>query len=255
MSLPGSGVTLRGVLARPAGDGPFPAYIHVHGSVQAQDAGRPAWTGLAPGSYLQMLAREGYVVLRLSRRGHFGSDGTTSNYHIDQSTVSPSGYAVFSSIETDAKDVVVVAEHLRSLSFVDPERVAVGGHSVGGVVSVLAAGRDPRLRGVVSLAGGFSWTENGRLVSPAFVDRAWKDSAKTITAPVLILWSKNDTNLNVHVGRDLADRLKKAGKPVQMIVYPPYGPNGHFLFNRAEGTSPFVTDVLRFLNDHIGARP
>jgi len=188
--------------------------------------------------------------------GVSGAGFTGARRHQGRSSPTPpSGYAVYTSIETDAKDVVAAAEHLRTLPFVDPDRVAVGGHSVGGIVSVLAGGRDARLRGVISLAGGFSWTVGGRLESAAFVDRAWKDSAKAITAPVLILWSKNDTSLNVDVGRDLEERLKKAGKRVQMIVYPPHGANGHFLFSRADGTGVFAPDVLRFLNEHVAAKP
>jgi dienelactone hydrolase len=76
-----------------------------------------------------------------------------------------------------------------------------------------------------------------------------------MTAPVLILWSKNDTLLEVDVGRDLEKRLRAAGKRVEMIVYPPYGQNGHFMFNRADGTSVFSGDLLRFLNDNTARKP
>jgi dienelactone hydrolase len=254
ISLPSGGLTLRAVLARPYGDGPFAAYVHVHGSVTPQDANTPPWNGLAKGSYLQILAGEGYVVLRLARRGHFGSEGTSYNY----SATSPgqSAYAVYSSIQTDATDLLAAVEYLRTRSFVDPDRVAVGGHSVGGIVSVLAGARDPKLRAIISLAGGFAWRDNLRgETSTPFVDSAWKESARTMTAPVLILWSKNDTLLEVDVGRDLEKRLRAAGKRVEMIVYPPYGQNGHFMFNRADGTSVFSADLLRFLNDNTARKP
>jgi dienelactone hydrolase len=260
ISLPSGGLTLRAVLARPYGDGPFAAYVHVHGSVTPQDANTPPLIGLAKGSYLQILAGEGYVVLRLARRGHFGSEGTTYNYtggHQHGGTnFGPSAYAVYSSIQTDATDVLAAVAYLRTRSFVDPDRVAVGGHSVGGIVSVLAGARDPKLRAVISLAGGFVWRESLRgETSTPFVDRAWKESAQTMTAPVLILWSKNDTNLDVDVGRDLEKRLQATGKSVEMIVYPPYGQNGHAIFNRADGTSVFSADILRFLNDNTARKP
>jgi len=254
ISFPSGGLTLRAVLARPYGDGAFASYVHVHGSVMPQVANHPPWNGLAEGSYLQILAREGYVVLRLARRGHFGSEGTSYNY----SATSPgqSAYAVYSSIQTDATDLLAAVEYLRTRSFVDPDRVAVGGHSVGGIVSVLAGARDPKLRAVISLAGGFAWRDNLRgETSTPFVDSAWKESARTMTAPVLILWSKNDTLLEVDVGRDLEKRLRAAGKRVEMIVYPPYGQNGHFMFNRANGTSVFSAGLLRFLNDNTARKP
>ena len=168
----------------------------------------------------------------------------------------PAAYAVYSSIQTDATDALAAVEYLRTRSFVDPDRVAVGGHSVGGIVSVLAGARDPKLRAVISLAGGFVWRDNLRgETSTPFVDSAWKESARTMTAPVLILWSKNDTNLDVDVGRDLEKRLQAKGKRVEMIVYPPYGQNGHAMFNRADGTSVFSADLLRFVNDNTARKP
>jgi dienelactone hydrolase len=252
ISLPSGGLTLRAVLARPYGDGPFAAYVHVHGSVTPYVASNPPWNGLDEGSYLQILARAGYVVLRLARRGHFGSEGTSYNYSATSGGLS--AYAVYSSIQTDATDLLAAVEYLRTRSFVDPDRVAVGGHSVGGIVSVLAGARDPKLRAVISLAGGFVWGDRG-VASTAFVDSAWKESARTMTAPVLILWSKNDTNLDVDVGRDLEKRLQATGKSVEMIVYPPYGQNGHFMFGRADGTSVFSADLLRFLDDNTARRP
>jgi dienelactone hydrolase len=260
ISLLSGDLTLRAVLARPYGDGPFAAYVHVHGSVTPQVANNPPWRGLAEGSYLQILAREGYVVLRLARRGHFGSDGTTYNYtgghQYGGTNFGPSAYAVYSSIKTDATDVLAAVEYLRTRSFVDPDRVAVGGHSVGGIVSVLAGARDSKLRAVISLAGGFVSREGDRgETSAPFVDSAWKESARTMTAPVLILWSKNDTMLEVDIGRDLEKRLRAAGKSVEMIVYPPYGQNGHAIFNRADGTSVFSADILRFLNDNTARKP
>ena len=260
ISLPSGGLTLRAVLARPYGDGPFAAYVHVHGSVTPQDANNPPWNGLAKGSYLQILAGEGYVVLRLARRGHFGSEGTTYNYtgghQYGGTNFGLSAYAVYSSIQTDATDVLAAVRYLRTRSFVDPDRVAVGGHSVGGIVSVLAGARDAKLRAVISLAGGFVWRDNLRgETSTPFMDGAWKESARTMTAPVLILWSKNDTLLEVDVGRDLEKRLRAAGKRVEMIVYPPYGQNGHFMFNREDGTSVFSADLLRFLTDNTARKP
>jgi len=132
MSFTSGGVRLRGVLARPHTDGPFAAYVHVHGSATVQVASSPPWTSFVQGSYLEALAREGYVVLRLARRGHFGSEGTTYNYSLAQATSTiPPAYAVFTSIQTDADDVLAALAYLRTLPYVDPERLAVGGHSVG----------------------------------------------------------------------------------------------------------------------------
>ena len=54
--------------------------------------------------------------------------------------------------------------------------------------------------------------------------------------------------IEVDVGRYLEKQLKRAGKPVEMKVYPAFGDNGHNLFSRSEGYPVFVPDVVRFLD-------
>src|SRR5262249_21290322 len=84
-----------------------------------------------------------------------------------------------------------------------PDRIAIGGHSMGGFIAILAASREPRVRAVVSLAGGFTWKDGNKDTGWSLVERAWREAAKRITAPVLIMWSKNDYNLDPGAGREL----------------------------------------------------
>jgi dienelactone hydrolase len=252
---PSGDLKLRGVLARPPGTGPWPAYIHVHGSMTVEAANGPPWTRLTKGSHLDALAHDGFVVLLVARRGHRGSEGTTVAYHVERRLVGdvPPAAAYFHSLEIDAGDLAAAVEYLRGLPFVDAEHIAVGGHSLGGVIAVLAAARDPRIRGVVSLAGGWTWTERGQETAWGYVSTTWRDAAKAITAPVLIMWSRNDVFLSPDVGRDLEKRLQQAGRPVTFVLYPPFGDNGHHLFNREAGYPVFTADLVRFLHTTLRA--
>lgn len=248
------GLKIRGVLARPPGEGRFPVYIHTHGSMTAEVASGPPWTQLPPGSHLEALAREGYVVLWVARRGYRGSEGTTQTYSLQRTSgLIPRAEDVFRAAQAEADDLLAAFEYLRTLPFVDSDRISVGGHSVGGLVTILAAAREPRFRAVVCLAGGFRWTEGNNETAWPLVDRAWRESAKKITAPVLILWSKNDFSLEPDVGRELEKDLKKEGHPVQFIVYPAFEDNGHFLFTGPKGFSVFTPDLVRFLNVNLKA--
>ena len=47
VTIPGGGLRLRGLLARPTGDGPFPAYIQNHGFMTFEEARRGPWTSIA----------------------------------------------------------------------------------------------------------------------------------------------------------------------------------------------------------------
>jgi dienelactone hydrolase len=247
---------IRALLGRPPGDGPFPAYISNHGSMTVQDAARGPWTGIVAGSPGDALARHGYVVLVVARRGHRGSDGTTTTYSTSANSRGHGKTAadVMRGAEAEAEDVIAALDYLRALPFVDRERVAVGGISLGGLVTILAAAREPGFKAVISMAGGYRQTEREGGADEAWplVEAAWKKAAATITAPTLILWSQNDMQVHVDVGRALERELRKAGKPVERKVYPGFEDNGHRLFSSPKGFPVFIPDVIRFLDDHLG---
>jgi dienelactone hydrolase len=254
VSIPSGGLKLRALLARPNGDGPFPVYIQNHGSMTIEEARRSPWTSIARDSLSDTLARNGYVVLLLARRGYRGSEGIASTYTQNETS---GGYGrsaedVMRGAEEETGDVIAALDYLSALPYVDKERAGVGGVSLGGLVSVMAAARDPRFKALISMAGGYR--QSGRRgVDEAWgpLQDIWEESARRIQVPVLILWSKNDTLLERDVGRELEKDLRLAGKRVEMTVYPEFRQNGHYLFSRPEGYPLFVPDAVRFLDRHL----
>jgi dienelactone hydrolase len=246
---------IRALLGRPPGDGPFPAYISNHGSMTVQDAARGPWTRIVAGSPADALAKHGYVVLVVARRGHRGSEGTTTTYSTSATSRGHGKTAadVMRGAEAEADDVIAALDYLRELPFVDKECVAVGGVSLGGLVTIIAAAREPRFRAVISMAGGYRQTEREGGADEAWplVEAAWKKAAVTITAPTLILWSQNDMQVHLDVGRALERELRKAGKEVERKVYPGFEDNGHRLFSSPKGFPVFVPDVVRFLDERL----
>jgi len=255
VSIPSGSLKLRGVLGRPAGPGPFPAYISNHGSMTIQEAGRSPWTIITKGSLADTLAQQGFVALVLARRGYKGSAGAASTYSQNQTSGGYSGRRaadVMRGAEEEAGDVVAALEYLLTLPFVDPERVAVGGVSLGGLVSIMAAARDTRFQAVISMAGGYRQGGQGGVDEAwSLVQGVWKNGAQKIRAPVLILWSKNDMIIDEDEGRQLEKELRRRGKSVEMKVYPAFRDNGHFLFTRAEGYPVYVPDAVSFLDTHL----
>src|SRR5262245_29610445 len=156
VTIPSGDVKLRALLGRPEGAGPFPAYIQNHGSMTFMQAHGAPWpTSIAEGSLPDALARDGYVVLVLYRRGPKGSGGTTSTY---SGIMTSSGHNdriasdIMRGAEAETGDVIAALDYLRGQPYVDRDRVAVGGHSLGGFVSVMAATRDPRFAALISMA-------------------------------------------------------------------------------------------------------
>jgi hypothetical protein len=83
------------------------------------------------------LSRRGIAVLRLDDRGVGGSDAGPAN----------------ATSADFAGDVRAALAFLRTRSEIDPARVGLVGHSEGGIIAPMVAVTDPRLRGIVLIAG------------------------------------------------------------------------------------------------------
>jgi uncharacterized protein len=130
---------LPGTLSVPMGPGPFPAVVLVHGSGpndrdETVGAEKP-FRDLAWG-----LASRGIAVLRYEKRtrAHGAQISVLKDFTVQQETVD---------------DAVLAAELLRHTEGIDPKRVFVLGHSLGGMMVPRIGQRDPHLAGLIVMAG------------------------------------------------------------------------------------------------------
>lgn len=132
---------LPGILTIPTGNGPFPAVVLVQGSgPQDEDESigpNKPFKDLAWG-----LANRGIVVLRYVKR--------TKEYAA-QMMQNPASITVQEETIDDAQAAVTVLAARRE---VDPHRIAVLGHSLGGTLAPRIASEDPRVAGIIMMAGG-----------------------------------------------------------------------------------------------------
>ena len=158
---------LPATLTVPAGQGPFPAIVLVHGSgPNDRDetvGGTKVFKDLAEG-----LASRGVVVLRYEKR--------TRQY-----SAAMAGLASFTVEDEAVEDAVKGAALLRAQPEVNPTRVFVLGHSLGGYLAPRIAEEDGKLAGLVILAGA------ARPMEDAVVDQAEylgvsADNLKTVKA-------------------------------------------------------------------------
>jgi dienelactone hydrolase len=109
------GVTIAGILFTPHSEpGPFPGVVVVHGLTNYKE------------EYNRIsveLARRGFMVLAIDLRAHGMSDGTCT----------------FGLPTAEPQDVAHAVDYLRLQPGVDPSRMAIVGHSFGGMVSLTAA--------------------------------------------------------------------------------------------------------------------
>ncbi|MGP3911530.1 alpha/beta hydrolase family protein [Nonomuraea sp. 10N515B] len=123
------GAALPGVLHVPAGSGPHPVVVLLHGF-----PGNERNFDLA-----QVLRRAGYASLVFHYRGSWGAGGSWSWGHVLEDTA-----AVVAGLR---EEELVAAYRL------DPRRVVLIGHSLGGFAALMTAAADPSIAAVASVAG------------------------------------------------------------------------------------------------------
>jgi dipeptidyl aminopeptidase/acylaminoacyl peptidase len=131
-------LALPGLLTLPPGDGPFPLVVLVHGSGpndrdETVGPNRP-FRDLAHG-----LASDGVAVLRYDKRTRaYPMSFAGRSFTVREETID------------DALEAVRLA---RTLSGIDPRRIVIAGHSLGGMLAPRIAALDGRLAGIILLAG------------------------------------------------------------------------------------------------------
>jgi dipeptidyl aminopeptidase/acylaminoacyl peptidase len=199
-----------------------PAIIWAHGSGSDQN-----YLGWHPGAYRmyyamhQYLAQQGYVILTPDYRG---SSGYSRDWAVGD-------YMDMGGGET--KDVAAGADYLKTLSYVDPDRIGIWGLSYGGFMTLQAITTTPTLfRCAIDVAGVGDWaTWNsgaytvGRLGTPVTNPEGFFTSAPVkhldkLQRPLMILQGTNDTNVPFWETLTVIDTLEKLGKPFEMVIYP-----------------------------------
>ncbi len=131
-----AGITLAATLTIPPGSGPFPAVVLITGSgAQNRDetiAGHRPFLVLA-----DYLTRRGIAVLRADDRGVGQSGGN---------------YAAATTADF-ATDTAAGVRYLRTRREVNLKRIGLVGHSEGGLIAPLVAGRDHDIAFIVLMAG------------------------------------------------------------------------------------------------------
>lgn len=127
------GLTIKATLHRPDATGKLPAVVLIHQG----GSDRTEWDAFVP-----KFLHQSYVTLAYDVRGHGHSDKVKSIG------------ALFNDPTQAPLDLQAVLHYLASLEFVDAERIAVVGSSVGANLACVAAGRrDYHIKTAVAISG------------------------------------------------------------------------------------------------------
>jgi dienelactone hydrolase len=192
-------VKLVGDLYVPAGAKRAPAIIYNHGSV-SPGCDTCDHTPGQPCAIAQYFVSQGYVVFMPHRRGYPPSTGKNQ----------------ISSLEDESRDVVDAFKYLErhQSAAVDSKKIALLGHSLGGIASIYANEQDFGQVAAVSISGGSeSWCGNDKL--HARLKQAVND-AKT---PIYFLEPKDDVSTAPTI--ELSHEMGLAGKRFQAAIFGP----------------------------------
>lgn len=151
-------VNLEMRIYRPELEGKVPTLVFNHGSTGFGTDTNLFRQPIDFRSLATFFASRGWAVVIPARRGRAGSDGVYDEGFGPDRAAGYSCEAKYALPGADhaLQDIKAAMEAIRSMPFVDANRIVMGGHSRGGVLSVAYAGMHPdEVSGVINFVGGW----------------------------------------------------------------------------------------------------
>jgi dipeptidyl aminopeptidase/acylaminoacyl peptidase len=173
----------------------------------------------------QVFAANGYAVIGINPRGSSGR-----GFEFAKAIYQGWG-------EKDTADVLAGVDHVVKLGVADPDRLGLGGHSYGGILTDQVIARDPRFKAAVSSAGAANmfgmWGVDMYIREYALeLGLPWRDRATyervsypffhadRITTATLFLCNELDDNVPCVGSMQMYQALKSLDVPTRLVIYP-----------------------------------
>jgi len=247
------GLNIPAYLTRPAGEGPKPTVVMVHGGPAVRDEW--SWD-----PEVQLLATRGYAVFQPQFRGSSGFGKAFQR----------AGHGQWGLSMQD--DITAGVEYLVKQGIADPRRICIYGASYGGYAAVWGLMKTPDLyRCGITLAGvadieymlsDWSDTNSNKslrewqrfVVGDRQRDKTKFDQvsplkhAQDIRAPLLIAHGDDDKRVPISHAKKLMKALDAQHKSYEWVLLPDEGHGIYYLRSQLK----FSNALLEFLDKHIG---
>ena len=234
----------------PAGYGapPYPAVVWPHGGPwwQTYDTWSP---------YLQSISQSGFAVLAPNFRGSTGYGAKFRNMDLSD----PGG--------GDLEDIVSGAEWLAKQSEIDNSKIAIGGGSYGGFMTLIALTKKPEVFSAgAAVVPVTDWLEMYELSDAAFRkfmeelfegspekrEKLYRDSSpityvSQIKAPVLISCGRHDSRCPIQPIEKFVKKLKEMHHPHKFRVQEREGHG----FARVKASIQEARTAIEYLKEHL----
>lgn len=255
------GLTIRALLGVPSGKMPesgWPVIIFNHGYIPpAQYRTNEKYV-----AYFDDLVKAGYIVVKSDYRGHGESEGEAEG-----------GYGS----DAYTRDILNLVATMQADSRVDPNRIGMWGHSMGGHITLRNMVVEPGIKAGVIWAGVVAsypdllnnWRRNtSPLPSPSYPGRRWRSVLQEqygtpeenpefwngisatayleeISGPVQLHHGTADASVPIEFSRTLKRKLDEVEKPAELYEYP--GDN----HNLSENYGTAMARTIEFFNQHL----
>lgn len=193
----------------------YPVFFEHYGGPHSQTVGK-GWIG----ALAQAIVDRGYIYFRLDNRGS-PNRGVAFEKPI---------YRAMGSVEVE--DQRLGAQYLKTLPYVDPQRISIYGWSYGGYMTLKQLEADPGLY-AAGIAGApvtkwelydTHYTErymgNPQADAAAYTASAAIADAPKIADPLLLIHGMADDNVVFENSSELIARLQGEATPFEMMLYP-----------------------------------
>ena len=194
----------------------YPVVVQVYGGPHVQRVQRD-WRPLSD----IMLAQKGYIVFRLDNRGS-SNRGKVFEDVIYRQTA-----------DKEVADQLLGVDYLKSLPYVDADRIAINGWSYGGYMALMTTLKAPEGTFAASISGApvTDWTLYDTFYTERYMDTP-QDNAEgyelssafphlhKLSSPLLMIHGMADDNVTFDNSTRVYAELQKLKKPFEMMTYP-----------------------------------
>lgn len=192
----------------------------------------------------------GYVVAFPLRRG-YGETGGSDH----ENTGSCNAPDYYKSANAAADDIEATIKYLKSLPYVAKGRTIVIGQSAGGLATMaLAARKREGIAAYINFAGGLGGRRNNEPnnnCAPGALVSAIGRFGRTGRAPMLWVYTENDTFFGPTLARQMFKAFQDAGGTADFVMVPPfqtaYTNDGHLLLTASGGHIVWEPIVFQWL--------
>jgi dienelactone hydrolase len=243
-------VNLEATVVRPADGLPHPLALMNHGMTSEPDE-RHEMSAHDMIPQAEEFARRGWTVLIPMRRD-YGKSGGEFAEDLTGQYCGSLGYD--DEGRAAAEDLKEAARAISQKSYVDRSKMISVGISGGGFATVaLTADPPSNLLAAISFAGGEGSSTHGMYCSFNELIQDFANFGRHAHTPSLWVYAQNDHFFSPGQARDFVKAYDDAGGKAQLIIAPPFGDEGHYLFTQ-EGISIWSKYVDDFLTaQHLDA--